>query len=218
MIKACIFDLDGTLLDTIPTISYYCNLTLSHFGFEPIEESRYNYFAGNGAKLLVKRMLQAVGADLEEFYEGAFEYYNAEYDKAPTLGTKPFGGIPELLDELKKRDIKVFVISNKPDFAAKSVIHSLLGEKVDVTYGAIPGVALKPSTERLDMLMKEYSLSEDECLYIGDTDVDMQTGKNAKLYTIGVLWGFRDEKELRENGADLIVSSPREILDYITTK
>ncbi len=215
MIKACIFDLDGTLLNTIPTISYYCNLTLEHFGFEPIEEKKYNYFAGNGAKLLIERTLAHAGADLEKYFEKAFEYYNCEYNKNTTRGTKPFKGICELLDEMKRRGIKTFVLSNKPDFAAKSVIDSFLGDKIDATYGATQGVALKPSTEGLEKIMKEYSVSKSECLYIGDTDVDMQTGKNAGLFTIGVLWGFRDEEELMANGADLIVSNPVEISDYI---
>ncbi len=218
MIKACIFDLDGTLLDTIPTISHYCNLALRHFGFESIQKEKYNYFAGNGARCLIERALRFLGADVEKYLDKVLEYYKAEYDKDANFGTKPFCDIPELLEELKKRDIRIFVLSNKPDFAAKTVIETFFGTMADATYGAIDGIKLKPSTEGLDRLLKNHALLKEECLYIGDTDVDMQTGKNAGLFTIGVLWGFRDEEELLENGADLIVSKPGEILDYINNK
>ncbi len=216
MIKACIFDLDGTLLDTLPTISHYCNLTLSHFGFEPIEEKKYNFFAGNGARVLIERALTHRGADLEKYHEKAFQYYNSIYDRDANLFTKHFDGMNELLSELKKRNIKIYVLSNKPDFAAKSVVKKFFGDAIDAAYGAIDGVKLKPSTEGVDHILKKYSLSKDECLYIGDTDVDMQTGKNAGIFTIGVLWGFRDEDELIKNGADVIVSKPGEILNYIS--
>ena len=90
------------------------------------------------------------------------------------------------------------------------------GDAIDAAYGAIDSVKLKPSTEGVEHILQNYSLSKDECLYIGDTDVDMQTGKNAKIFTIGVLWGFRDEDELIKNGADVIVSKPSEILNYIS--
>lgn len=211
MIKACIFDLDGTLLDTIPTISYYCNLTLNEFGFESIDPEEYKYLAGNGAKVLVERMIDRVGADREEYFDKMFKFYNKAYDRDVSFNTKPYNGIPELLGELKTMNITTCVLSNKPDFAACEVIKRFLGNLIDITHGGRDGVALKPSTEGIDEILAEIGVSADECLYIGDTSVDMQTGKNAGMYTIGVLWGFRKRDELEEHGADVIISHPSEI-------
>ena len=220
MIKACIFDLDGTLLDTIPTISYYCNLTLEEFGFEPIEPDEYKYFVGNGAKLLVERMIERVGADKDKYFDKMFKFYTRAYDKDVSYLTKPYDGIPELLARLKTKGIHVCVLSNKPDFAACEAIRTFLGDLVDLTHGARDGIALKPSTEGIDEILKESGLRADECLYIGDTNVDMQTGKAAGMYTIGVLWGFRKRDELIDSGADAIAQHPDEIaaiLDKMNT-
>lgn len=218
MIKACIFDLDGTLLDTIPTISYYCNLTLEEFGFAPLDAEEYKYLAGNGAKLLLERMIDRVGGDKEKYFDKMFKFYNKAYDRDVSYGTKPFDGIPEMLGELKTMGIATCVLSNKPDFAAREVIKRFLGSLIDVTHGGRDGVALKPSTEGIDEILAEIGVSADECLYIGDTSVDMQTGKNAGMYTVGVLWGFRKRDELEENGADVIIVHPSEIVQIAKMK
>ncbi len=215
MIKACIFDLDGTLLNTIPTISYYCNKTLTEFGFETIDPEEYKYLVGNGAKLLVERMIDRVGADKEKFFDKMFKFYNKEYDKNVSYLTKPYDGIPELLTELKTMNIKNCVLSNKPDFAANEAVKTFLGDLIDLTHGGRDGVALKPSTEGLEEILFETGCTPDECIYIGDTSVDMQTGTSAGIYTIGVLWGFRKRDELEEAKADAIVSSPDEILQMV---
>ncbi|MBR2404083.1 MAG: HAD family hydrolase [Clostridia bacterium] len=212
MIKACIFDLDGTLLDTIPTISHYCNLSLEEFGLGTIEDEEYKYLVGNGAKVLIERALDFVGADKEEYFEKVYKFYTKAYDKDVSYGTKPYDGIPEMLAELKTMGIRTYVLSNKPDFAANEAIKTFLGNLIDATYGGRDGVALKPSTEGVDIVLSENGIKREECLYIGDTSVDMQTGKNALMYTIGVLWGFRKRDELEANGADAIVSQASEIV------
>lgn len=214
MIKLCIFDLDGTLLDTLPTISYYCNHSLEEFDLPTIEQERYKYLAGNGARVLIERMLDEVGADREKYFDKVYKFYNKEYDKDVNYLTKPFNGVPQMLAGLKTLGIDTAVISNKPDFAAVNVTKNFLGELVDIAHGGREGIPLKPSPEGVFEIMKEAGVTADECLYVGDTGTDMETGKNSGIFSIGVLWGFRKEDELRANGADIIVSHPLEIYDY----
>ncbi len=218
MIKACIFDLDGTLLDTIPTISYYCNLSLEEFGLPAIEPEEYKYLVGNGVKVLTERMLDFLGADKEVYFDKVHKFYTKAYDKDAAYGTKPYDGIPEMLAELKTMGVRNYVLSNKPDFAANEAIRTFLGNLIDATYGGRDGVALKPSTEGINIVMSENDIKPEECLYIGDTSVDMQTGKKAGMFTIGVLWGFRKRDELEANGADVIVSHPSEIVEIAKEK
>lgn len=214
MKKLCIFDLDGTLLDTLPTISYYCNLSLREFGLPEIEEEKFKYLAGNGAKVLIERMLDEVGADREEYFDKVYKFYNREYDKNVSHLTKPFDGVPEMLAGLKTLGIDTAVISNKPDFAAVNVVKLFLGELVDIAHGGRDGIPLKPAPDGVFEIMEEAGVTADECIYVGDTGTDMETGKNSGIFSIGVLWGFRKEDELLENGADIIVSHPLEILEY----
>ena len=136
-------------------------------------------------------------------------------NKNTTYPTSPFEGIPELLNSMRSMGIKTAVLSNKPDFATKSVVKSFFGENIDVVHGAVDGVKLKPSCEATDIILRELGARKDECLFVGDTAVDMETGKNSELYSVGVLWGFRCRKELEESGADVIVAKPHEILNTI---
>ena len=214
MKKLCIFDLDGTLLDTLPTIAYYCNLTLREFNLPEIPEERYKYLVGNGAKVLIERMIDEVGADRKKYFDKMFKFYNKEYDKNVSYLTKAFDGVPELLAGLKEMGIGTAVISNKPDFAAVNVVKLFLGDLIDIAHGGREGIPLKPAPDGVFKIFEEAGVTADECLYIGDTGTDMETGKNSGIFSIGVLWGFRKEDELLKNGADLIVSHPLEILEY----
>ena len=215
MIKACIFDLDGTLLNTLFTISNFANLALEKYGFDSVDPEEVKYMIGNGAKVLIERMLERVGADVEENIDRVYKYFMKEYNKGVTDGTRPYDGIPELLAELSTMDIVAAVLSNKPDIAACESVKLFFGDLIDITHGAREDVPLKPHPEALEKLLEKIGASADECIYIGDTAVDMLTGKNGGCFTIGVTWGFRDRDELEENGADLIVDSPEEILEYI---
>ena len=219
MIKACVFDLDGTLLDTLTTIAYYGNLALNKFGIRSIETEEYKYLVGNGAKILVERMLKTTDSYCEEMYNKVYEYYNEQYNANTKLYTKPYPGICELLKELKNRNILIGVISNKPDFAAVNAIKDSFEDGlIDVAHGQIEGIKIKPEPDGAIMVLNELGVKADESLYIGDTWIDMQTGKNLGAYTIGVLWGFRDYDELKSNGADMIVEKPDEILQYINAQ
>lgn len=218
MIKAVVYDLDGTLLDTITTISGNGNSALEAFGLKTFSPDEYKYFVGDGAKNLILRMIRAAGADENEYFEPVFAYYNELYDSAPTHDTKPYPGICELVEKIKDLGIKQAVLSNKPDFATKSAVRGFFGDVFDKVYGGREGVKLKPCPDALYALLNELEVSADECVYVGDTSVDMKTGKSAGAYTVGVLWGFRDRRELEENGADVIVNTPLEILEIINSQ
>lgn len=215
MTKGVIFDLDGTLADTLSSIAYFANQALIQNGLSEIPTDSYRYLVGNGAKRLVHGMLQTVGADTEENYQRVAPLYNDSYDQNALYLTKPYDGIPELLAILRKNGIKTAVLSNKPDRTTQKIVKALFGDNVDFCRGQLDGVPRKPDPAGVFCLLKEMELSPSECAYVGDTKTDMLTGKVAELYTIGVLWGFRDEAELIENGADRIVSHPREIGDAL---
>ncbi len=212
MKKMCIFDLDGTLLNTLPTISYYVNMALSEYELGSIEENRFKTLVGNGARVLIERVLDEVGADRDEYFDKVYKLYNKEYDKNVSYLTKPYDGIPELLASLKTEGYTIAVLSNKPDFAAKNACKLFFGDLIDIAHGGIDGIELKPSPEGVFNIFDESGFSAEDSLYIGDTGTDMQTGKAAGIYTIGVLWGFRERAELEANGADVIISKPDEIL------
>ena len=215
MKKACIFDLDGTLLDTLSTIGGYMNEALATVGLPPFPMDDYRYFAGNGVHLLVERALRAAGAMNEENYDRVFAEYNRLYDGAPNGMTVPYPHILALLDALKEKGVKTAVLSNKPDFATRAVVGELLGARIDVAHGGRDGIPLKPAPDSLFALLDELGVEKGDCLYIGDTGVDMDTAAAAGIFSIGVTWGFRDEAELKAHGARAVAHDPLEILSYI---
>ena len=216
MIKCCIFDLDGTILDTITTITYYVNLILEKNGIEPITEDECKYFAGNGARLLIERSLNSKGIYDEERIARILREYVDAYDLEPLYLTEPFEGISELLFSLKSHGIKLAVLSNKPDTAVKSIIEHFFGDIFDDAAGGKDGVPLKPDPTAARGILERLGLSECETAWIGDTSTDIETGKNlGAALSFGVLWGFRKRDELERAGADRIVSHPSEILSEV---
>ena len=218
MIRACIFDLDGTLMNTIGTITHYLNAALGVYGFAPFEEDRVKYFVGSGARLLVERALAAHGVLTEENFRAVFETYNALYDAAPNEGSAPYDGILDMLAALTARGVRVGVLSNKPDFATRAVVSSFFGDLVTVAHGGREGIPLKPAPDGVREILREMSVSPCECLYIGDTGVDMETGRAAGIPTVGVLWGFRSREELEAAEAVHIIAHPRELLPLVSLK
>ncbi len=216
MIKACLFDLDGTLLNTITTIAHYANYALCEHGIDPIEVDEYRYFVGNGAKKLVERMLRHRDVYSEETYHKIYKCYMESYDANPTHLTEPYPGILEMLSALKKRDIAVGVISNKPDFATRAVCKAKFPDgALDFVRGQVEGVPIKPDIAGPMEVLSHLGADAANTVYIGDTAVDMLTGANLGSYKVGVSWGFRPRKELIESGADKIVDLPLEIIDII---
>ena len=161
-------------------------------------------------------MLTARNCYTEENFNRVFKIYDDAYNSNTTYKTEVYAGIKELLENLKRDDIKIAVMSNKPDFATKSVVYEFFGKDYfDIVLGQRENIPIKPDPYSVNEIINELGVSKDEVIYIGDTSVDMKTGKNAGLFSVGVLWGFRDEKELIESGADLIISKPNELYEYI---
>jgi len=215
MKKLCVFDLDGTLMNTIPAISYFGNSALKKFGFPEIEPDRYKLLVGNGRDLLIHRMLAESGNDTEENYLNVGKAYDTAYEADPLYKTAPYDGVLNLLDTLKEKGFTLAVLSNKPDNVTQDVVRLFFGDRFDVIAGQKKGVNPKPDPAGVFLILNELGITADECFFIGDTYVDITTGKNAGIESIGVLWGFRDRDELEGAGADHIVARAEEILDII---
>lgn len=215
MIKACIFDLDGTIADTVESIAVVGNRLLSHYGLKEQPVEGYNFFAGDGADELVRRILEASGGIDKVDYEEAKQIYRKWFEEDPFYHVKPFDGIVEMLNGLKKEGIKIGVCSNKPHHAAVGVVNKIFGEELfDKVQGQTAEIPRKPSPLGPLAIAKEFNAKPSECLYMGDTNTDMDTGNAAGMFTIGVTWGFRPRKELEEHHAAKIVDKPEEILAY----
>lgn len=215
MIKLCIFDLDGTLIDSLPAISHFGNTALDICGFDTITIKEYNYFAGSGRNILLHRMLAFLGQDTTENYEKIGKVYDREYRKNPNSHIKPFDGIPELLDKLKVGGIKIAVLSNKPDNIVQLNINHLFPGVFDFVLGQTDDFDIKPAPDGALAVCKKLDILPSETLFIGDTDIDILTGKNANMKSAGVLWGFRGKEELMTAGADFIISLPCELNDIL---
>ena len=216
MIKAVFFDLDGTVSDTLNSIAYFGNNALKCNGFSEIDAKEYRYFAGNGRVILVHRMLKFLGIDSEENYNKVANKYDEEYEKNPMLHTKTFDGMIKTLKNLKEKGLKLAVLSNKPDNVTQMVIEKMYGGLFDCVYGKKDSILPKPDPQGAKQIAEELGVLTTECVMVGDTDVDILTAKNADMKSIGVLWGFRDENELKSCGADYICKKPTEILDIIS--
>lgn len=214
--KAVIFDLDGTLTDTLKSIWKSANLALSDVGLPPFEIDRYRYFVGDGAGELVKRALIADGdTDLIHFDEMA-ESYRKHFEKYVNYEVRPYEGIGDLIGVLKEKGILLAVNSNKPQERTVTVVEENFGKGTfDILVGQSDERARKPAPDGVFYIMEQLGLTKDEVIYLGDTCVDMKTGKSAGVYTVGALWGFRDRQELEENHADAIIAHPMELLKYL---
>lgn len=212
MIKACIFDLDGTLANTLDSMAAVANELMEELGLHPMPVDNFRYYCGEGADLLVQRCLKDAGDPELTHYEEARRTYRARFDADPLYKVTIYDGIPQLLHNLKERGVRLAVCSNKPHEAAVKVVSALFGNnEFDIVIGQSDSIRRKPAPDAPLKAASEFGVSPEECLYIGDTKTDMLTGKAAGMHTIGVLWGFRDRKELAENGADRIIGSPEEL-------
>ena len=216
MKKAVIFDLDGTLADTIASITYCGNLALSRFGLSSFGEEDYKHFVGDGAAMLVRRALLAAGDERLEHFDEVYEAYLEIFAKDCMYQVKPYEGICALLEELKRLSVRIAVLSNKPDRDSLRVVEALFGKGYfDFVQGQRADIPRKPDPAGVYRIMEAFGLSAGDFLYVGDSGVDMKTGRAAGIFTVGVLWGFRDRKELVENGADAVISKPLELLSHL---
>lgn len=216
MKKAVIFDLDGTLTNTLKSLWKSTNMALATAGLPPHEIDSYKYFAGNGAKELIRKSLIADGdAELVHF-DSVMEAYNRIFEEYCMYEVKPYDGIPELLKALKEKGLHLAVNSNKPQPRTVDVVEEIFGKDTfDLLVGQCEERRRKPAPDGVNYILEQLHLNKEDVLYIGDTCTDMQTGKSAGVFTVGALWGFRVRQELVENHADAIIEKPLELLQYI---
>ena len=216
MKKAVIFDLDGTLSDSIHSIKYSGDKALEAFGYGPFTLEQYKYFVGDGAATLVRRALQAGGDQELVHFQEAYARYREIFRENCMYRVKPYEGIQELLAFLKDQEVKTAVLSNKPHAETENVVETLFGKDYfDVIRGQTEDVALKPSPEGVYRILGQLGLGAADVLYLGDTATDMQPGRSAGAFTVGALWGFREKEELIQGGAEALVEYPLELLRYV---
>lgn len=207
--RAAIFDMDGTLINTLEDLTDSVNEMLAHYNFPPRTIEEVRKFVGNGARKLMERALEI---DDKTFVDDALKYYDGCYQRHLTNKTAPYAGIIEVLTALNNKKIPVAICTNKQHFAAVE-----LAEKIfpTIKFAEITGDAKKPNPARALEIMKEIGVEPQEVAYFGDSEVDIRTAQNAGFLSVGVTWGFRSETELQESGAKIIVHNPSEILQQI---
>jgi len=216
MYKGCIFDLDGTLTDTLESLVYSVNATLKELGLAQISANQCKPLVGNGARNLVERSLRLAGDTNAERIEEAMTIHGRIFEKYCTYHVAPYEGIVDMLQELKKQGVRLVVLSNKPHLRTMDVVATSFEEGTFFrVYGQREGVPRKPDPTAVHMILEELGVSREECLYIGDSEVDIMTGCAAGVSTVGVTWGFRNREVLIEHGATYVVDRPAEIISIV---
>lgn len=213
MIKALIFDMDGTVLNTIEDIKTAVNVALKQKGLKEKHIDEIKYAVGHGAMRLIKNVCPSDFSE-EQIHE-VFEIYQAYYQEHSEVFTSPYEGIIDLLKTLKQKGYQLAVVSNKFEHLV-SVLNTTYFENLfDVTIGEVKGIPIKPAPDMLNKALHLLNVERHEALFIGDSDVDMDTAFNAKMTSVGVTWGFRDEALLIKHHAHHIISKPMSLLDVI---
>ncbi len=213
MVKSVFFDLDGTLVDTLGNISHCANHIIGSYGYNTHNKEQYRKMVGNVARNLLSLALPDIAKD--EFEE-IFSAYLKYYEENGFINSHVYNGIPLLLQKLQSADIPIFVVSNKPHKATVAVISHFFGEISFIeVYGQQDCYPKKPDPYIIDMILEKYNLNREESVYIGDSEVDVLTGKNAKIKTIGCSYGFRDREVLESAKADYIVDSADKIYNIL---
>jgi phosphoglycolate phosphatase len=213
--KAIIFDLDGTLLDTISDIAISMNKVLEKKGFATHPISDYRFFVGEGASRLVEKSLPKDKIS-DKLINNLREDFFKEYDESWNITSKPYKNIPEMLGELSKIHLKKAVLSNKPhNFTIECMKYYFSEYHFDIIRGHIESKPRKPDPTSALEIAEKFSVKPEETLYVGDSSIDMKTANSAGMFAMGVSWGFRTIEELMENGAKKIVDNPLEIIDFL---
>lgn len=213
MKKLAIFDLDGTLLNTITDLGKACNFALEEMGFATHPIQAYAYMVGNGVRNLMHKAQQ--DAD-EETIDKLLEYFTQYYNEHCLDTTKPYPGITELLSNLTSRNVAIAVASNKYQFATEKIIEGCFPEFQFVAVeGQREGRNRKPDPSIIFSVLEKYPVSKKDVIYIGDSGIDIECAKRACVESIGVSWGFRSAAELRRANADFVVAHPAEILEHL---
>lgn len=214
--KLVIFDLDGTLLNTLDDLALSVNHALNKNSLPQRTIDEVKSFVGNGIKNLIKRAVPQGTDDslTEKVYQDFKKYYTLHCADM----TRPYEGITTLIKQLRQSDIMTAVLSNKADFAVKSLCNNFFPELFDCAYGEIEGIPKKPAPDGVFTILNQLEVKRSEAVYIGDSDVDVETAQNSGLDLIAVDWGFREHAILENCGAETIVSVPHEIFDIVTGK
>lgn len=206
---AVIFDLDGTLTDTLEDLKNSVNFAMREFGFPERTTDEVRSFVGNGVKRLIDLSVPENTSD--EVSAECLSVFKSFYKDNSLVSTKPYDGIIPMLEKLKKDGVKTAVVTNKMHEAAVDIVNLFFGELIDVAIGQIDGVAQKPQPDGIYSALEKLGVSKEKSVYVGDSEVDCITAKNAGIPCIGVTWGFRDREILVGNGADFIINFPEEI-------
>ena len=209
-----IFDLDGTLLDTLDDIADSANMALAEMGMGQHPSAAYRYFVGNGLKTLIERIVPAQTP--EPVQDHLTRLFEELYDHHWKSKTNLYSGVREMLDWLVKNEISLNVLSNKPDSFTRLCVKEYFPDRpFDLVFGQREGVPLKPHPQAAFEIIEQSGILPESSLFVGDTAVDIKTGKAAGIKTVGVTWGFRQKDELIEAGADIIISKPAELKSYV---
>ncbi len=213
--RAVVFDLDGTLLDTLQDIASSANRVLGRFGFPQHQLEAYKYFVGDGREALASRILPSSHRDATTVAK-VLAGIDSEYGEHWADTTRPYEGITELLQALTVRGIKMTVLSNKPDDSTKLMVSRMLPHwRFELVLGVRPSVPKKPDPAAALEIAERLKIVPSEFLYLGDTDTDMKTAKAAGMCAIGVLWGFRTADELLTSGAKSLICNPLDLLKIL---
>lgn len=208
-----LFDLDGTLLDTLEDLYLATNAALERHSLPRRSRDEVRLFVGNGVEMLIRRAVPA-GTD-EETILAVLADFKTTYAAICEDHTRPYDGILDMLAALRERRIRVAVVSNKFDAATKKLCEKYFGDLVEVAIGERAGVRKKPAPDTVYEALKELGVTAEGAVYIGDSDVDIQTARNCGMPCISVTWGLRDEEFLMENGAKALVDTPEKLLGVI---
>lgn len=215
MYKLAVFDMDGTILDTLEDLKDSTNFALEKCGYPTRSYDEVRRFVGNGIRKLIERAVPE-GLTVEQI-DRVHEVFTEHYKVHCADTTKAYDGIKPLLEKLRASGVKTAVVSNKADYGVQELCKEYFDGLFDYAVGEREGIRRKPAPDAVNEALRVLGIDKSEAVYIGDSDVDFETAKNAELPCISVLWGFRDEEFLREKGATLFVHDPAEIYDIIMT-
>ena len=212
---AVVFDLDGTLLNSLEDLADSMNAVLRRAGFPAHPVDAYRYFVGDGIEALVQRALPEAGQDSLTF-SSCLADMRREYAARADAKTRPYPGIPDLLSELGAKGVPMAILSNKPHHATLDVVRLLLNRwPFHPVLGARPGIPKKPNPAGALEIARSLGIERAKIIYVGDTDTDMQTAAAAGMHPAGALWGFRSEEELLRSGARTLLAHPMDLLNYV---
>lgn len=215
MKKLVVFDLDGTLVDSIVDLGNAVNFALKEYNLPLHPMGDYYGFVGNGMEDLVRRSMGAVGGD-DELYVKVRKVFDEHYNAHCNDNTVPYEGVGELLDALAGANIKTAVLTNKAQQYVGGILKKCFpAHSFSAFYGQRQGVERKPHPQSFELLLSELGVKKEDCLYIGDSEVDVKTAINAGVDLVAVTWGYRQEEILINAGAKALVSTPKEILNYV---